>query len=643
VKTGGVVEYSDFEANTDNTMLRLDGGRVVSVGFSRRYCDDPNPIPLIPQGPNCPGSKPAGGATCNSSRVTGRCIYGTAPADWCECLSNKFTCTRMRRQEEGTLGVRMASDCRPNATWTTGQFDPKMLGEEQAGNDRPESYFDPFDKKLYVSELFDTTGHCGTAKNIVYAANTTGVTDAKNFTFQRVLSTPNGTPQVMTTVLDERARLASGSVGRWVHFATARCPEGAGHVNVLFVPPSGTPQEITLDNDSDPTTQCHNGFILHTNKAYGPSIVGISSSPPRLYVAYGGTSEAGKALINVWAVTLMSFNGYAGPHVVERVATLFDASHDYFFPQLIRADGQAGSNLTIDTPVILRYTTWDGNDTYEERAIPLYSGLAGPSKLLATWSHTTACGSPPSCFIGDYRYGSFVDKTGSSGSDKLTFFTPWSGQWSGGGTPQQGVFPNGATIEVQPAPSSAHGLVARYPLDENTGTSIGDVSGTNLGATLLSGNWIAGGHTGSAVVGTFRTDAAVPVTGTVSVSAWIRRDGAGSGYPRVLSWDGDGLELADVAAGNNLGVYTPSTGWNATSTSFGSGWHHVAVTAGGGNIIVYFNGVQVFTRSGSIALSGQMSMGTRWNNAESWNGAIDEVRVYNRVLEPDEVLALSQQ
>jgi hypothetical protein len=643
VKTGGVVEYSDFEANTDNTIVRLDAGRVVSVGFSRRYCDDPNPIPLIAQGPNCPRSKPAIGATCNSSRVTGRCIYGTAPADWCECLSNTFSCTRMRRLEEGTLGVRMTSDCRPNATWTTGQFDPALLGEEKAGNDRLESYFDPFDKKLYVSEAFAATGHCGTDKNIVYAASTTGVTDAKNFSFQRVLSTPNGTPQVMTTVLDERARLASGSVGRWVHFATARCPEGAGHVNVLFVPPSGTPQEITLDNDSDPTTQCHNGFILHTNKAYGPSIVGISSSPPRLYVAYGGTSQFGKALINVWAVTLMSFNGYAGPHVVERVATLFDASHDYFFPQLIRADGQAGSNLTIDTPVILRYTTWDGNDTYEERAIPLYSGLPGASKLLATWSQTTACGppvdgGPPSCFIGDYRYGSFVEKSNA----KLTFFTPWSGQWSSGSTPPPGVFPNAATIDVQPAPLSAHGLVVRYPLDENGGTSIGDVSGNNGGATLVSGSWTSG-HTGSAVVGAFRTDAAVPVTGTVSVSAWIRRDGAGSGYPRILSWDGDGLELADVAAGNNLGVYTPSTGWSATSTSFGSGWHHVAVVVGGGNIVVYFNGVQVFTRSGSIALSGQMSMGTRWNNVESWNGAIDEVRVYNRVLEPSEVLALSQE
>jgi len=261
----------------------------------------------------------------------------------------------------------------------------------------------------------------------------------------------DASPEVMTTVLDERARLVSGSVGRWVHFATARCPAGAGHARVLFVPPSGTPQEIALDSSSDPTTECHNGFIPRTNMAYGPSIVGISSSPPRLYVAYGGTSQFNKAMINVWAITLFSANGYAGPHTVERIATLYDASHHYFFPQLIRADGQAGSDLTVDTPVILRYTTWNGADTYEERAIPIYSGLAGDSKLLAMWSLTTACGppqdgSPPSCFIGDYRYGSFVEKV----NGKLTFFTPWTGQWSSGSTPPLGVFGNGATIDVTP-------------------------------------------------------------------------------------------------------------------------------------------------------------------------------------------------
>jgi hypothetical protein len=38
-----------------------------------------------------------------------------------------------------------------------------------------------------------------------------------------------------------------------------------------------------------------------------------------------------------------------------------------------------------------------------------------------------------------------------------------------------------------------------------------------------------------------------------------------------------------------------------------------------------------------------MSIGTRWNGAESWVGAVDQVRVYNRVLTAAEISALAQE
>jgi hypothetical protein len=84
-------------------------------------------------------------------------------------------------------------------------------------------------------------------------------------------------------------------------------------------------------------------------------------------------------------------------------------------------------------------------------------------------------------------------------------------------------------------------------------------------------------------------------------------------------------------------------GWQATGTSFGAGFHHVAVTVGGGTLIVYFDGVQKFTASTTIAVSGQMFVGVAYTNAEAWVGAVDQVRVYNRVLTAAEIAALAQE
>ena len=38
-----------------------------------------------------------------------------------------------------------------------------------------------------------------------------------------------------------------------------------------------------------------------------------------------------------------------------------------------------------------------------------------------------------------------------------------------------------------------------------------------------------------------------------------------------------------------------------------------------------------------------MSIGTRWNGVESWVGAINQVRVYDRVLTAAEIGALAQE
>ncbi|HEY6475086.1 MAG TPA: LamG-like jellyroll fold domain-containing protein [Polyangia bacterium] len=212
--------------------------------------------------------------------------------------------------------------------------------------------------------------------------------------------------------------------------------------------------------------------------------------------------------------------------------------------------------------------------------------------------------------------------------------------YDAGSTTGHAIIPN-LSIWTRELPVTSDGIII-YPLNENTGTVVGDTSGNARNATVVAGTWTPG-HTGSALLGSLRTNAAVPVTTAVTVSVWVRRDGAGSGYPRILSWNGDGLELADAAAGNTLGVWTPGLGWHSIGTSFGTGFHHVAVTVGGGTLFVYFDGAQVYTAATTVALTGQMSIGTRWNGVESWVGAVDQVRVYDRALTAAEIAALAQE
>ena len=179
-----------------------------------------------------------------------------------------------------------------------------------------------------------------------------------------------------------------------------------------------------------------------------------------------------------------------------------------------------------------------------------------------------------------------------------------------------------------------------YALDESAGTLITDSSGHSQDATLVAGSWTAG-HTGSAIQGAFRTNTSVAVSTDVTVSAWIRRDGPSLGYPRAIGWSGDALELADHGAADSITVSTPSTGWIDLQHSFGAGFHHIAVTAGAGTLAVYYDGARISTAAATVDLAGPMSIGSRWNDDEAWVGAIDDVRVYDRVLTPAEILALS--
>jgi hypothetical protein len=223
------------------------------------------------------------------------------------------------------------------------------------------------------------------------------------------------------------------------------------------------------------------------------------------------------------------------------------------------------------------------------------------------------------------------------------------------------------------------GLAGYWKLDENTGTSAGDASVNGNSGTLTNGPTWTTGRIGSAVTFDGTDDyisvpqsAAINDLPKLSVSAWIRTNGEpgswrivqknndpcclsepNQGWRFVIADNGSALDKAlqfdqDYSgAGNYLrqrtvnNVIVPNT------------WQHVVATWDGSlssaNVHIYVDGVEKTTGADQDATGSRVSDAAQ-NLAigaaipapvtDVFNGSIDEVRIYNRVLSADEVAQL---
>ncbi len=156
----------------------------------------------------------------------------------------------------------------------------------------------------------------------------------------------------------------------------------------------------------------------------------------------------------------------------------------------------------------------------------------------------------------------------------------------------------------------------------------------------------------------------IPATGDFSMCGWIKTSGNLAGdtdkYGCAFGnggWSGTamkGIVVRKYAYNNTLAVVmgdgTSSNGYTLLSnydTDHVDEWHHVVVTydASENELIIYLDGVQVGTpRIRTYLTSGsdfEIGHQTGLNATESyWYGAIDDVRLYNKVLTTTEVSAI---
>lgn len=213
-------------------------------------------------------------------------------------------------------------------------------------------------------------------------------------------------------------------------------------------------------------------------------------------------------------------------------------------------------------------------------------------------------------------------------------------------TPASAFHVAGTTALLNQVPTS--GLVSYFPFED----SIADVIGSNTLTGSPAGYIV--GKVGKAVrfthnaggAGSQRvTKSSANITLPLTLAAWV--------YPEVLSQVAQNIVIIDgstvviaIAIKSSNKLYVNHT--NAVSRDFDvvvNTWYHVVYTVDSlNNTFVYLNGQLVDQRSTASALpaTNNLGVGATPAGSSAFQGAVDDVRIYNRVLDANEVNTLYQ-
>jgi hypothetical protein len=213
--------------------------------------------------------------------------------------------------------------------------------------------------------------------------------------------------------------------------------------------------------------------------------------------------------------------------------------------------------------------------------------------------------------------------------------------------------------------------LVRFKFDENTGTIAHDSSEFGINGTLTNGPaWISGKRNYGLNFSGADDYVSVPdanqldITDSITIAAWIKPGGDTGSARTILTKRTEGSNITTYAL--NLAVdsyllsfsFTNSTGssfdvFKQTSETMSSNqWYFVTVTDFGGgvgadnNIHLYINGKEVagtWTTGGNIARTANtsaLSIGSRTNGSDEFDGVIDDVQIYNYVLNPPQIQAI---
>jgi hypothetical protein len=204
--------------------------------------------------------------------------------------------------------------------------------------------------------------------------------------------------------------------------------------------------------------------------------------------------------------------------------------------------------------------------------------------------------------------------------------------------------------------AQAAGLVAAYGFNETGGSTVLDRSGFDNGGRLGRGVTRSGsGRFGRALrfngggFVTIPNASSLQLTTGMTLEAWVNPTVIPNRWVDVIYKGRDNYYLMASTDRNMVpaggGIFNGGPG---TTRTYGpdplpvNTWSHLAATYDGASIRLYLNGTEVSSaaRTGALATSNRsLTIGGDSFFGQYFTGLIDEVRVYNRALSPEEIQA----
>jgi hypothetical protein len=192
------------------------------------------------------------------------------------------------------------------------------------------------------------------------------------------------------------------------------------------------------------------------------------------------------------------------------------------------------------------------------------------------------------------------------------------------------------------------------------GATAADASSNGRNASLVSGGFVTGilSNAVQFTTATSRATYTAQESNRVTLAAWVRCDTTGGGtFPRIVQ----GLSYRWLFRFSSSDPYSigfatqdgTNGDWDSGGNSISLGqWYHVAVSYDRTSLTnrptFYINGVKQSTvtlalPSGAVpTFTGTGYIGNSSALNRAWNGLIDDLRIYDRILNDGEVLTLAQ-
>jgi regulation of enolase protein 1 (concanavalin A-like superfamily) len=208
-----------------------------------------------------------------------------------------------------------------------------------------------------------------------------------------------------------------------------------------------------------------------------------------------------------------------------------------------------------------------------------------------------------------------------------------------------GASANSTTVTINVSSSTSNGLIASYAVNEGTGSVVSDSSGTGPAGTITNAAWTNGRYgQGVSFAGNGEVNFGdVDLTGSFTVMGWLQTRSLYSGTcgSFVMKMYDYGFEIcggqlyAGVAGQQCLD-------WQRRQDPDGldlNVWRHVALTYDGSTVRMYFDGSLVNSATGAHTTNNNPLLFGHWfpGAGEYFDGLVDEVRLYSRVLTAAEI------